>query len=87
MTKEERELAQRHIDSIFNGTKYIDLTDTSLSPYNITDVLYDNGFIGTTFYHERLDYWWEYHHPNVGTVTVSFNAGAFELILGVENDD
>lgn len=85
-TKEERELAQKHIDNIFNGATSSDLTGTTLSPYNLAEALRDNGFIEDEYDCNGADYWRYFHHPNVGCLVMFFNAESFELILEVRND-
>ena len=34
----------------------------------------------------EYDYWWEFSHPNVDTVTMFFNAESFELTLEVRKN-
>ena len=88
MTEKEKEFLQ----NIIIGIKYmssdipIDLTCTILSPYNLKEMLYLNGYTLTCNDCNEYDYWWEFSHPNVDTVTMFFNAESFELTLEVRKN-
>ena len=87
MTEKEKEFTQGLIYCILNeGAYYVDFTGTTISPYNLREALKDNGFEEDAYDCNCKDYWWSFKHPNVGTVTMFFNAESFELTLRVDND-
>ncbi|MBR1695839.1 MAG: hypothetical protein IJ709_10650 [Selenomonas sp.] len=82
VNEEERARIQEGIDYLFNddtASGQVDFTGSSISPYNIKQVLIDNGF--TDEIYDRYHNWWYFKHPELGTAVIDFNAECFALKL------
>ena len=87
LTEREEKGIQYYIDKIFYGEKEVDLTYEATSPYNVRQMLYDNGFEETFIDSNSDDYWRGFKHPKIGNVTLFYNAESFEITLTVEGDN
>lgn len=83
LTTEERNFVQTVLDKFLTDFEPIDFTGTSISPYNLREVLMDNDFRNDVYDNNFMDYWWCFMHPKWGRVTMFFNAESFELVLSV----
>ena len=65
MTDKEKKFTYGLINCVLNeGAYYVDFTGTTISPYNLAEVLKDNGFIEDEYDCNGSDYWRYFHHYN-----------------------
>lgn len=83
LTEEERNFVQTTLDKFLTDFEPVHFTGTSISPYNLREVLMDNGFTEDVYDNNSMDYWWYFIHPKYGRVVMFFNAESFELVLSV----
>jgi len=84
VNEEERARIQNGIDYLFNdntASGQVNFTGSSISPYNIKQVLMDNGFEENASDQNSYDNWWYFKHPELGTAVIDFNAECFALKL------
>ena len=83
LTEEERNFVQTTLDKFLTDFEPVNFTGTSISPYNLREVLMDNDFRDDVYDNNSMDYWWCFIHSKYGRVTMFFNAESFELVLSV----
>ena len=87
LTEKEEQVIQSYIDDLIAGKKCIDLSYLNVSPYNVRQMLYNNGFEETFIDSNSDDYWRGFKHPKIGNVTLFYNAESFEITLTIEGDN
>lgn len=83
LTEEERNFVQTTLDKFLTDFEPVNFTGTSISPYNLREVLMDNDFKEDVYDNNSMDYWWYFIHSKYGRVIMFFNAESFELVLSV----
>ena len=83
LTEEERNFVQTTLDKFLTDFEPVNFTGTTISPYNLREVLLDNDFKDDVYDNNSMDYWWCFMHPKCGRVVMFFNAESFELVLSV----
>ena len=68
------------IDNFIITEDKLDLTGTSISPYNLRYALHDKGFKEEYFDNNSSDYWIRFSYEDSNFI-MYFNAESFELIL------
>jgi len=84
VSEEERVRIQGGIDYLFNddtASGQVIFTGSSISPYNVKQVLMDNGFKEVAHDQSGYNNWWYFKHPELGTAVIIFCAESFELKL------
>jgi len=81
LSTEERNFVQTSLNKFYTDFEPIDFTGTTISPYNLREVLFDNGFKDDIYDNNAMDYWWYFIHPKYGRVTMYFEANSFMLVL------
>ena len=91
MKREVNTIEKQFIDTklfeFFNGATSVSFTGSTISPYNLMEVLPDYGFKMQDYECDDDGFWYEYSHNKLGSVTLYFNAFLFELTLEVDSDD
>ena len=83
LTEEERNFVQTTLDKFLTDFEPVNFTGTSISPYNLREVLLDNDFKEDVYDNNSMDYWWYFIHPKYGRVFIYFDAQSFELVLSI----
>lgn len=83
LTEEERNFVQTTLDKFLIDFEPVNFTGTSISPYNLREVLMDNDFKEDVYDNNSMDYWWYFIHSKYGRVIMFFNAESFEFVLSV----
>ena len=83
LTEEERNFVQTALDKFLTDFEPVNFAGTSISPYNLREVLMDNGFTEDVYDNNSMDYWWYFIHSKYGRVVMYFDAQSFELVLSV----
>lgn len=83
LTEEERNFVQTALDKFLTDFEPVNFTGTSISPYNLREVLLDNDFKEDVYDNNSMDYWWYFIHSKYGRVVMYFDAQSFELVLSV----
>ena len=83
LTEEERNFVQTTLDKFLTDFEPVNFTGTSISPYNLREVLMDNDFKEDVYDNNSMDYWWYFIHSKYGRVFMFFNAESFELVLSI----
>lgn len=83
LTEEERNFVQTTLDKFLTDFEPVNFTGTSISPYNLREVLMDNDFKEDVYDNNSMDYWWYFIHSKYGRVIMFFNAESFEFVLSV----
>lgn len=81
LTEEERNFVQNALDKFLIDFEPIDFTGTTISPYNLREVLFDSGFKDDIYDNNAMDYWWYFIHSKYGRVVMYFEANSFTLVL------
>ena len=81
LTNDEKNFVQTSLNKFLIDFDPIDLTGTTISPYNLREVLIENGFKDSNYDNNSMEYWWCFSHFEYGIVTMYFNAESFELVL------
>ena len=81
LSSEETDFVQNSLDKFFIDFEPIDFTGTTISPYNLREMLIENGFKDSDYDNNSMEYWWCFSHFEYGIVTMYFNAESFELVL------
>lgn len=81
VSEEERARIKKGIDSLFgeNAVEQVEFTGSSISPYNVKQVLWDEGFTDEAYDQNGFDNWWYFKHPKRGWVVIDFSAESFAL--------
>jgi hypothetical protein len=91
MKREVNTIEKQFIDTklfeLFNGATSISFTGSTISPYNLMELLPDYGFKMQDYECNNDAFWYKYLHNKLGSVTLYFNAIFFELTLEVDNND
>lgn len=83
LIEEERNFVQTTLDKFLTDFESVNFTGTSISPYNLREVLMDNDFRDDVYDNNSMDYWWYFIHSKYGRVVMFFNAESFELVLSI----
>ena len=83
LTEEERNFVQITLDKFLTDFEPVNFTGTTISPYNLREVLLDNDFRDDVYDNNSMDYWWYFIHSKYGRVVMYFDAQSFELVLSV----
>lgn len=83
LTEEERNFVQTTLNKFLTDFEPVNFTGTSISPYNLREVLMDNDFRDDVYDNNSMDYWWYFIHSKYGRVVMYFEANSFELNLSV----
>ena len=86
LTEEERNFVQTALDKFLTDFEPVNFAGTSISPYNLREVLMDNGFTEDVYDNNSMDYWWYFIHSKYGRVVMYFEANSFMLVLSKDEE-
>ena len=87
LTEEEKEMINREIDVFLEDREDVDFTGTTISPYNLREVLLARGFEEDYNDCNAMDSWWYLKKEGFGRAVVYFSALSFDLKLTYLGDD